>query len=608
MSEVTLEEALRKGVEAHRANQFADAEKYYSAILKAQPANPDANHNMGVLKVGINKAEQALPFFLSAIEAKPTIIQYWVSYIKILIKLGKVSDARRVLTDAKSKFEENDHLINLENSLENFNISKKLDSNAEPFNNKRHNILDTVKLDRALTLANKYIQIQSYEEAQKIYQDILERFPKNRKSAQALKAISKNSLKEQKILKDPSQEKQKSLIKSYSEGKAKTTLKEAKELLSSYPNSIFLFNIIGAVSHQLKDFDTAILSYKKAIAIKPDFADAYNNIGNVLRDKGQFEEAEKAYKKALSINPKYIDAYINMGNVLHDKGNLCDAVEIYEKAISIAPNNAEAHYNVGNALRSLGQLEKAITSYKKAIEFKGNHANAFNNLGNCLKELGHLNPAMEAYKNSLELDAEFTSPLINMGTIYSLLGKSQEALNCYNKAIKLNPLDADALNNMGNIFNDLGEQGKARESYQRAIKIQPEHTEAHSNLSRLVRYTADHPHFKLVKQLYKRNNLNLRSKKSLTYTLAKMYEDTDNYKKAFEYLKKFNDLENAELNYEIADEKVVFEKLKETQKIIAKNSLADVNSTDPVMPIFILGMPRSGTTLVEQIISNHPQV
>ena len=115
--ELTLDQALQKGVEAHRAGKAQEADRYYTAIMKAQPKHPDANHNMGVLAVGVGKVETALPFFKTAIEANPKIEQFWLSYIDALIKLDRMAEAKEVFDQAKSKgtngegFERNEKLV-----------------------------------------------------------------------------------------------------------------------------------------------------------------------------------------------------------------------------------------------------------------------------------------------------------------------------------------------------------------------------------------------------------------------------------------------------------------------------------------------------------------
>ena len=101
--ELTLDQALQKGIEAHRAGNAQEADRYYTAILKANPKHPDANHNMGALAVGIGKVQEALPFFKAALESNPNIVQYWLSYIDALIKLERIDEAKAVFDQAKSK-------------------------------------------------------------------------------------------------------------------------------------------------------------------------------------------------------------------------------------------------------------------------------------------------------------------------------------------------------------------------------------------------------------------------------------------------------------------------------------------------------------------------
>ena len=102
--EITLDQALKKGVEAHRSGKIQEADQIYTAIIKAQPNHPDANHNMGVLAVGIGKVQEAIPFFKTALDTNPSIAQFWLSYIDALIKLERIDDAKSVLNQARLCF------------------------------------------------------------------------------------------------------------------------------------------------------------------------------------------------------------------------------------------------------------------------------------------------------------------------------------------------------------------------------------------------------------------------------------------------------------------------------------------------------------------------
>ena len=132
--ELTLDQALQKGIEAHKAGNAQEADRYYTAILKADPKHPDANHNMGVLTVGVGKVEAALPFFKTALEANSSIAQFWLSYIEALVKINRIDDANAVFDQAKSKGLKGDHFDQLEKRLGKDKLTHKASKNHEPPN------------------------------------------------------------------------------------------------------------------------------------------------------------------------------------------------------------------------------------------------------------------------------------------------------------------------------------------------------------------------------------------------------------------------------------------------------------------------------------------
>ena len=137
--ELTLDQALMKGIEAHKAGNLEEADRYYTAILKVQPNHPDANHNMGVLAVGVGKVEQALPFFKKALDANPSIDQFWLSYIDALIKLNRMDDAKAVFDEAKSKGLKGDGFEKIEKRL---GLYSKSQNDSKDPEESQVNILD----------------------------------------------------------------------------------------------------------------------------------------------------------------------------------------------------------------------------------------------------------------------------------------------------------------------------------------------------------------------------------------------------------------------------------------------------------------------------------
>ena len=157
--ELTFDEALQKAADAHKDGQVQEAGRRYKDILKAQPKHPDANHNMGTLAIGVDKAQESLPFFKTALEANPSIGQYWLSYIDALIHVDQIVDAQTVLNQAKGKGAGGEAFEQLEQRV---NALNETQVEAEPdmgiHNQVGPNVLDNLKLEQALRLAKKKVK------------------------------------------------------------------------------------------------------------------------------------------------------------------------------------------------------------------------------------------------------------------------------------------------------------------------------------------------------------------------------------------------------------------------------------------------------------------
>ena len=481
--ELTLDQALQKGIAAHKAGQVQEADRLYTAILQAQPKHADANHNMGVLAVGVGKVEAALPFFKTALEAKPSTSQFWLSYIDALIKLDRIDDAKTVFDQAKEKGVKGDSFDKLEQRLSlRQGVPTKVVAESHEVEQDQPNILDTLKLDQAIKLAKKKSKEGSSEEAKRIYQDTLAKFPKNKKAIDGIKVQAGRAIGKTFKVQDPPQDQLKPLINLYSQGQLQQALEQASVLLKQSPSSSILHNICGAVYQELGQFNASIEAYKKSLAIKPDYADAYYNMGIALQDQGNPEGATEAYNKALVIKPDYAEAYSNMGNALKDQGKLEEAIEAYKKALSINPDYAGAYNNMGVALKEQDKLEEAIEAYKKALSFKPDFADAFNNMGITLKDQGQLEEAIEAYKKALSFKPDFADAFNNMGVALKEQDKLEEAIETFNKALSLKPDYAGAYNNMGVALKEQNELEEAIEAFNKALSLKPDYIEAYNNM------------------------------------------------------------------------------------------------------------------------------
>ena len=639
--ELTLDQALQKGIEAHKAGKVEEADRYYTAILKAQPKHPDANHNMGVLAVGVGKLQEALPFFKVALEGNASNAQYWLSYIDALIKLDRMADAKAVFEQAKSKGATGDGFDQIEKRLglskqtgavENSNVQnppkgqlqvlinlytqgqhqEALDGASKllkefPNSVILYNIIGTVnqglgKLEEAVEAYKRAIDIKpDYADA---YNNLGLVLKDQGKLDEALEAFKKAL-----ALKPDTAEAHNNLGNTLSDqGKLGEAVEAYKKAISLKPNIAEVHNNLGNAFKGHGKFEEAIVAYNKALSIKPNFLEAHNNMGNVFKDTGKLEEAIEAFNKALSINPNFAEAYNNLGNSLRDQGKLKEAILAFNRALSIKPNLAEAYSNLGNTLRDQDKLDEAIEAYNKALSIKPDYAEVNNNLGNAFRDQGKLEESVEAFYKAISLKPNYYLAYNNLGNAFRDQGKLEEAIEAYNKALSIEPDYHVAYNNLGTILKDQGKLDEALASYERAVTIKPYFSEAHRHLSSMKRYTPSDPHFIQVKKIYSGEILDQASKSNLCFALAKMYEDIGELDSAFKYLSEGNALRKKLLKYSIDKDEELFVYFKTTQPNLLKNKLRASKSYNEQLPIFIIGMPRSGTTLVEQIISSHSKV
>ena len=170
---------------------------------------------------------------------------------------------------------------------------------------------------------------------------------------------------------DPPSEQLQSIVNLFTQRRLKQALSESSQMLEKFPNSVILFNIVGASNAGLREFDAAIESYKKALEIKPDYAEVYYNMGIALKDKGDPEAAIDSYKQALKIKPDYAEAYNNMGIALTDKDDPVAAIDSYKQALKIKPDYADAYINTCEAYEKsnkLAELSEVISRAKTALK------------------------------------------------------------------------------------------------------------------------------------------------------------------------------------------------------------------------------------------------
>jgi len=334
------------------------------------------------------------------------------------------------------------------------------------------------------------------------------------------------------------------IINLYSSGQVQEALGYLESLINDYSHDPSLFNIRGACFKAINQLESAVESFKNAINIKPDYVEAHFNLGLTLQELNKPDEAIIYYEQAISIKPAYPVAHNNLGLIFLGRNQLDLAAKHFNWAISYNPEFAEAHNNLGATLQQCRQFEASIKHYFKATVISPNYAQAFNNLG-----------------------------IVNQ---------------------------------------TLGRQIEAIKHFQKAITLVPNYISAHFNLSRIKTFLPDDMQISQIQSL-STNNLNSIEEIYLNFALAKVNEDLEKKDALFNFLNKGNKLCKEKLNYSLESDqhkhtliKKIFTNPKYLPEIIINDELKD--KLEAKTPIFIIGMPRSGTTLVEQIISSHKKI
>ena len=386
-------------------------------------------------------------------------------------------------------------------------------------------------------------------------------------------------------------------------------LQEAESLyrkaISINPDFVQAYYNLGLLLKSLGKFQEAELSYRKAIEINPNLALVHLNLGVILKDLGKLQEAELSYRKAIEINPNLALAHSNLGLILKSLGKLQEAELSTRKAIEINPNLALAHLNLGVILKDLGKLQEAELSYRKAIEINSNYAEAHSNLGSTLRDLGKLQEAELSYRKAIEINSNYAEAHSNLGSTLRDLGKLQEAELSYRKAIQIKPDFAEAHYNLGVIFKNLGKLKEAELSTRKAIEINPNFINAYFSLS-TIEYSDENNTWR--DKLFSENILNNKSKieqVNLYFARANILHKKKRYGESSKYLKLANNLK-----FDIKPSKTD-SLIKKSKQLLVESDKDEANhkqSKGIVESIFIVGMPRSGSTLLESILSMRDDV
>jgi tetratricopeptide (TPR) repeat protein len=381
--------------------------------------------------------------------------------------------------------------------------------------------------------------------------------------------------------------------------------RRAVALKPDYPEAL---SNLGIAHYDQGQYDEAIGCYDRALALRPDYVEAHSNRGNALRALKRLTEAEAAYRRALELRPGFAAGWNNLGTTLRDLKRPEEAERAYRTALADIPNDPETLDNLALALKDLDRLDEAAELLRRALTIEGRSVKIHVHYASVLIDLKKVDEAAAAAERALALDPDSHDAINLLGRVAFERGALDTALTRYRRALQLKPDLADAHNNMGNALKELGHLADARAAFLRAIELDPTLTGVYVNLADSTTFAAGDPHLAAMQALAaQQDGLSATDRVHLDFALAKAFADLKENRRSFEHLLSGNAGKRATIQYDEAAAMALFDRIEAVftpELIAAKSGLGDPSG----VPIFVLGMPRSGTTLVEQILASHPLV
>jgi tetratricopeptide (TPR) repeat protein len=327
-----------------------------------------------------------------------------------------------------------------------------------------------------------------------------------------------------------------------------------------------------------------------------------------LHRSGHRDAAEAIYAEVLADHPDHPDALHFLGLLRFEQGRPEDAAACIRSAIAGRPDDAGFHFNLGNILRETGRPEEAVAAYRRAAELAPQEASVHNNLGNTLFDLSRYGDAIAAFERAIALQPNLAAACVNLGCALREIGATDDAEAAFRRALAIDGGLAEAQVGLGQCRQRQGDFEAATASFRRALEIDPDGFDAISNLLQMGPVAADDPLLPRLEALADNGRLPHKHRIAAQFVLGKVRDDWGDYDAAFARFRLGNALQFADSPYDAAE---IEDLAARSKTAFGHNVLTRFGGRDGgggVVPIFVLGMPRSGTTMVERILTSHPAV
>jgi tetratricopeptide (TPR) repeat protein len=375
------------------------------------------------------------------------------------------------------------------------------------------------------------------------------------------------------------------------------------------PKLVSAWNNLGIVLQECGELDESRLCLEKVVGLEPNNAEAHNNLGNTFKRLGNISKAEKHWRRALALKPHYAETYSNLANLFNEQGQYDKALEYGQRAIDLNPLLLDAYVNLAAAESSRWRHTSALVWLDLLLSIAPDSAMALATRAVTLKELDRMDEALENAERAIAIQPESADVQSAYGTTLLTLGRFEEAIIHFDHALTFPTVSRERiLLSRANAYEENGKSDEALQQLDAILSEFPNSAGALYSRADLVKFEANDPALRKMQEMIRANGVQSDAERmSLNFALGKAFLDLGESDKAFRHLNEGNKMKRAIVQYDADATHQWMASLAKTFTPDIFQKFSGSGSPSP-MPIFIVGMPRSGTTLLEQILASHPLI
>ncbi|CAM2155899.1 putative Tfp pilus assembly protein PilF [Pararobbsia alpina] len=372
------------------------------------------------------------------------------------------------------------------------------------------------------------------------------------------------------------------------------------------PHSASARSNLGIALFDAHRLDEAETQHRRALGLDVQLAQSMNNLGSIARERGELDQAVEWYRKAVETQPDYAEAVSNLGGALVEQDTLEQAEPVIDKALSLNPRHAEAWYNLGLLRFKQARLEEASKHVQRALEIAPAYTKALIAYGRIAREQGLIDNAYAILQAAVRRDATNAAAWTQLGEVCVELEHITEAENAFGEALRLDPDSGDALTALCNLHVEHGRIDQAVDALERFLASHPDHLGARLALIQARKVTPGDSNVATLEAMLS-DESNPEQRLAIHYALGKAYDDMRVWDTAFPHYLEGARIKRSRLTYDSQQERAHVDHI---MQVVSQGFIDRFRGEgDPSRaPVFVLGMPRSGTTLTEQILASHPDV